>query len=214
MPETPRQPETARASAGPAPQARDLIKRRRRRGPGRAGRSPLRVSERLKTRVEHVVDTRSVGLAAWLLRSTQGRIVRPWRRQVLILTTRGRRSGRARAVPLQYFPDGEAMIVVAANSGLPTPPGWYFNLTAHPHVDVEVLGRKLQMRAEELSADQAAAFWPRLRQVPEEDQPPHPADPARSHRLSPLERVERSSLRTTCSGHGPPTLRAARRGAP
>lgn len=51
--------------------------------------------------------------------------------------------------------------MVAANSGLPSPPGWYFNLTADPRAQVEVGGRTLVVRAEELAAEEAAAFWPR-----------------------------------------------------
>jgi F420H(2)-dependent quinone reductase len=121
-------------------------------------RPPSRM-ERIRTRVEHEVDTRSVGLAAWLLRVTKGGIARLWRRQVLILTTRGRKSGLERTVPLQFFPDDDRMIVVAANSGLPSPPGWYLNLTANPRARVEVAGRTLHVRAEELPAGEAAAFW-------------------------------------------------------
>lgn len=68
-------------------------------------------------RVEHEVDTRSVDLAAVLYRMTNGRLARLWHRQVLLLTTRGRKSGIARTVPLQFFPDGKRMIVVAANIG-------------------------------------------------------------------------------------------------
>jgi F420H(2)-dependent quinone reductase len=52
------------------------------------------------------------------------------------------------------------MIVVAANSGLRSPPGWYFNLRADPRAWVEIGGRTLEVRAEESSADEAAAFWP------------------------------------------------------
>ncbi|QIN78453.1 nitroreductase family deazaflavin-dependent oxidoreductase [Rubrobacter marinus] len=60
------------------------------------------------------------------------------------------------------------MIVLAANSGLPHPPGWYFNLKADPLVWVEVDGRTLRARAEELSDEEDAALWPRiLRAAPE-----------------------------------------------
>ena len=126
---------------------------------------PLPLKERIKTRIEHEVDTRSVRLAAALIRMTKGHVARLWRRQVLLLTTRSRKSGLERTVPLQFFPDGEDMIIVAANSGLPSPPGWYFNLTADPSARVEVGGRTLQARAEELSAEEAAAFWPHVLQV-------------------------------------------------
>jgi len=89
-----------------------------------SGTRALSLGERIKTRIEHEVDTRSVRLAAALIRLAKGRIARLWRRQVLLLTTRGRKSGQERTVPLQFFPDGAALIVVAANSGLPSPPGW------------------------------------------------------------------------------------------
>ncbi len=68
-------------------------------------------------------------------------------------------------MPLQFFPDDDDMIVVAANSGLPSPPGWYFNLTANPRARVEVGDRTLEVRAEELTAHETAAFWPRVLQV-------------------------------------------------
>ena len=126
---------------------------------------PLSLGERIRTRLEHEVDTRSARLGVGLLRLTNGGIARLWRRQALVLTTRGRRSGKERIVPLQYFPDGDDLIVVAANSGLPSPPGWYCNLTADPRAKVEVGGRTLAVRAQELSAEEAAAFWPHVLQA-------------------------------------------------
>jgi pimeloyl-ACP methyl ester carboxylesterase len=68
---------------------------------------PLSLGERIRTRLEHEVDTRSARLGVGLLRLTNGGIARLWRRQALVLTTRGRRSGTERTVPLQYFPDGD-----------------------------------------------------------------------------------------------------------
>lgn len=150
---------------------------------GDVRRPPL--MERIKTRIEHEVDTRSVGLAAVLIRRTNGRIARLWRRQVLLLTTRGRKSGKERTVPLQFFPDGDDMIVLAANSGLPSPPGWYFNLTADPLARVEVGGRALRVRAEELSAEEASAFWPRVLQVA----PDYAKYPRRTSRRIPMIRL-------------------------
>jgi F420H(2)-dependent quinone reductase len=77
------------------------------------------------------------------------------------------------------------MIVVAANSGLPSPPGWYFNLRADPLVRVEVGDRTLQARAEELSAEEAAAFWPRVLQLA----PDYARYPRRTGRRIPLIRL-------------------------
>jgi F420H(2)-dependent quinone reductase len=141
--------------------------------------------ERFKTRVEHEADTRSVRLGVWLLRRSRGRLARLWHRQVLILTTRGRRSGRERVVPLQFFPDGDRMIVVAANSGLPSHPGWYFNLMANSRALVEVAGNIVPVRAQELTPDEAAVFWPRvLRAAPD-----YARYPRRTSRRLPLVRL-------------------------
>ncbi len=119
------------------------------------------------------------------MRLTKGRIARLWHRRVLILTTRGRKSGLERTVPLQFFPDGDRMTVVAANSGLPSPPGWSFNLMADPRARVEVGDRTQQVRAEELPADEAAACWPRALQAA----PDYARYPKRTSRRIPLIRL-------------------------
>lgn len=116
----------------------------------------------LRTRIEHAVDTRSVRFGAWLMRRTRGRAAHLWHRQALVLTTRGRRSGQLRTVVVQFFPDGDDLIVVAANSGMPRPPAWYLNLRDRPTARVEVDGRVMAVRAEELSDDEATATWPRV----------------------------------------------------
>jgi F420H(2)-dependent quinone reductase len=97
-----------------------------------------------------------------LYRLTRGGIARLVRVNVLILTTRGRRSGRERTVLLAYFPQGESFVVVAANGGQPRHPAWYLNLRAAPTARVEVGDRCLAVAAEELSAAEATAFWPEI----------------------------------------------------
>jgi deazaflavin-dependent oxidoreductase (nitroreductase family) len=118
--------------------------------------------ERLRIRFEHLLDRHSVPLGVWLLRRTRGRAARLWHRRALVLNTRGRRTGRRRSVPLQFFEDGDAMVVVAANSGLPAPPGWYLNLIAEPRATVDVDGETVAVRAERLTDAEARAFWPTI----------------------------------------------------
>jgi deazaflavin-dependent oxidoreductase (nitroreductase family) len=103
--------------------------------------APGRHGVGVPTRLEHVLDSRSVAVAAWLYRRTGGRIVRPLRRRVLVLTTMGPRSGRPRTVVVQYFPDGDDFVVVGANSGMPTDPAWCRNLRVNPRARIEV-GRR------------------------------------------------------------------------
>lgn len=68
-------------------------------------------------------------------------------RPVLILTTKGAKSGESRENPLVYTPDGERYVIVASKGGAPTNPAWYHNLRTYPEVTVEVNGEKFKARA-------------------------------------------------------------------
>ena len=59
-------------------------------------------------------------------------------RSLLLLTTRGARSGRERTNPLAFTRDGDRIFVIASKGGAPTNPDWYWNLRANPRVTVEV----------------------------------------------------------------------------
>lgn len=79
-----------------------------------------------------------------------------------LLTTRGRRSGRATTVPLMYLDDGERYLVVAANSGRDRPPQWFLNLKAHSAATFERNGTRRPVRARIVDEDERARLWPRL----------------------------------------------------
>ena len=133
------------------------------RQPGRPALPPRDSrKERVGLFVGRGLDKWLTPLGVWVYRRTKGGITGPWKVDALLLTTRGRRSGRERTVVLQFFRDGDAMIVAAANDGGASHPGWYFNLKAEPAARVEVMGRALAVRAEELPADEAAAWWQRI----------------------------------------------------
>lgn len=68
-------------------------------------------------------------------------------RDVLILTTKGAKSGEVRENPLVYHRDKGHYVIVASKGGAPTHPSWFHNLRAHPTVTVEVLGEKFQAKA-------------------------------------------------------------------
>jgi deazaflavin-dependent oxidoreductase (nitroreductase family) len=57
---------------------------------------------------------------------------------LLLLTTKGARTGKALVKPLAYSHDADHLVVVASKSGSPTHPDWYRNLIAEPTVIVEV----------------------------------------------------------------------------
>jgi deazaflavin-dependent oxidoreductase (nitroreductase family) len=82
-------------------------------------------------------------------------------RRVLLLTTRGRKSGKPRTTPLMYFQDGERIFVVGSNSGLDTHPGWYLNLASDPLVHLQLKARQMDVRAETAGSQD----WDRLWQI-------------------------------------------------
>jgi deazaflavin-dependent oxidoreductase (nitroreductase family) len=59
---------------------------------------------------------------------------------LLLLTTTGARSGQLRINPLGYRREGEGYVVFATVAGSPRHPDWYYNVLAHPEVEVEVAG--------------------------------------------------------------------------
>jgi deazaflavin-dependent oxidoreductase (nitroreductase family) len=118
--------------------------------------------ERIGLTIHRGLDRYLSPFGVLVYRRTRGGIARPWHVDALLLTTVGRRSGRERTVVLQYFPDGDAMVVVAANDGGRTHPGWYHNLHARPEAAVEVMGRRSRVQADELDPDEAARWWQRI----------------------------------------------------
>ncbi len=69
-------------------------------------------------------------------------------RDVLILTTKGAKSGEIRENPVVFTRRGDHYVIVASKGGAPTHPSWYHNLLKHPEVTVEVLGEKFKVRAQ------------------------------------------------------------------
>lgn len=132
-------------------------------GHGRAhDAAPISRLERTGLTLHRLLDKWLTPLGVAAYRRTKGGVARPWKVDVLLLTTRGRRTGRERTVLLQFFIDDGAMVVTAANDGGDAPPAWYLNLLSDPLARIEVNGRGRSVRAEELSAHEAAAWWPRI----------------------------------------------------
>jgi deazaflavin-dependent oxidoreductase (nitroreductase family) len=75
-------------------------------------------------------------------------------REVLVLTTKGARSGEVRETPLVYTRDGDRIVIVASKGGAPTHPSWYHNLVKHPEVSVEVGNEKFKARVHVAEGDE------------------------------------------------------------
>jgi F420H(2)-dependent quinone reductase len=111
---------------------------------------------------------RSVGrsvyrLHRWLYRTTGGAVGhRSPLGPILLLTARGRRTGRVLTVPLLYFADGSVYYVVASNGGRPENPGWLLNVRHQPEVSVQVGSARFTTIARELSGEERTQLWPQL----------------------------------------------------
>ena len=104
---------------------------------------------------------------------------------VCLLTTRGRKSGRSRTVPLLYLADGNDFIVVASQGGRPQHPGWYFNLEVDPSAELTIGSRCLPVTARRVSEEEKAQLWPRLVEI----HPPYRDYERRTTRLIPVIRL-------------------------
>jgi deazaflavin-dependent oxidoreductase (nitroreductase family) len=67
-----------------------------------------------------------------------------------------------RTTPLLFLPDGDRVVVVASQGGLPKNPQWYLNVRANPEVTVQVRGEVRPMRARTATPEERAVLWPRL----------------------------------------------------
>ena len=81
-------------------------------------------------------------------RTNEGKVGGPFDgAPILLLHTRGARSGEERVNPMMYLADGDRLVVFASKGGAPTNPDWYHNLVANPDVEIEVGTERRTVRA-------------------------------------------------------------------
>ena len=81
---------------------------------------------------------------------------------MLLLVTTGRKTGLKWTTPLLYLQDGDRYVIVASNGGAAKHPVWWLNLQADPEATVEVVGRKVHVRATEAQGEEKARLWEEL----------------------------------------------------
>ncbi len=109
--------------------------------------------------VRHVVSP--IDRASFRL--TRGRLRLSAGRPVLLLSTTGRRTGRARTTPVFYIHDGQEDVVVCNAR----PPGeranpWPMNLDHQPEIEVTYEGRTRPMLARRATEAEIERLWPML----------------------------------------------------
>ncbi len=107
---------------------------------------------------------------------------------ILVLTTTGRRSGEPRSTPLIFTLYGQAYVVIASKGGADQPPGWFLNLEADPHVEVQVKGDRFGATARVASPAETPALWAQMTAV----WPAYDEYQAKTERKIPVVVLERS----------------------
>jgi deazaflavin-dependent oxidoreductase (nitroreductase family) len=115
-----------------------------------------RVGGWLFVNVFPILDRRLIPLSRGRLKVAMGQ-------PILLLHTRGARSGEPRTTPLLYTPYGDAFVVVASKAGAPHHPAWFHNLLAHPDdIAIEVAGARRPVRGRVVDGPERAQLWERV----------------------------------------------------
>jgi deazaflavin-dependent oxidoreductase (nitroreductase family) len=78
---------------------------------------------------------------------------------VVVLTTLGAKSGKIRKTPLMRVENSGEYAVVASLGGAPKHPVWYYNIKAHPEVELQDGPNKQDMVAREVTGEEKAKWW-------------------------------------------------------
>jgi deazaflavin-dependent oxidoreductase (nitroreductase family) len=85
--------------------------------------------------------------------------------RALLLTTRGRDTGKLRRTALIYGEDKGNYIVVASRGGHPEHPNWFLNLSADPNVRVQVAEHEFEATASEATGAQRQRLWALMAEI-------------------------------------------------
>jgi deazaflavin-dependent oxidoreductase (nitroreductase family) len=117
----------------------------------------------MEPRDEEVLDSPTGWVARHVRRylESDGQKGHEWRPGVptLLLTTRGRRSGKLRRTALIYGRDGDRYLVVASVGGAAKHPAWYLNLVEHPEVEIQVGPERFPARARPATGEEKPPLW-------------------------------------------------------
>ena len=82
--------------------------------------------------------------------------------KILLLTTKGRKSGREFTTPLVYMDHEDGYLLFASNGGNTNHPDWYYNLKNDPLVKIQIKDQIQTVRAAILDERNRAPIWKRI----------------------------------------------------
>ena len=100
------------------------------------------------------------GVHSAVYRASRGKIAgRVGKLDVLLLTTTGRKTGKARTVPLLYSESATGYAVVGSKGGSELDPAWAVNLRANPVARVDLGGKQVAVKARETEGEERDQLW-------------------------------------------------------
>jgi deazaflavin-dependent oxidoreductase (nitroreductase family) len=92
----------------------------------------------------------------------EGNTLRDTGLPVIVVTTRGNKSGNIRKTPLMRVEHEGAYALVASQGGAPKHPVWYYNLISNPEsVTIQDGPEPFEVSVREVTGDERAAWWER-----------------------------------------------------
>jgi deazaflavin-dependent oxidoreductase (nitroreductase family) len=110
--------------------------------------------------IKHLVSP----LQRWVYRRTEGKALSSigLNRRVLLLTTKGRRTGKERTIPVFYIHDGEVIVICNVRPKYERTNPWVINLRSQPVAQLQIGQDKAWYQAREATDDEINRLWLRL----------------------------------------------------
>jgi deazaflavin-dependent oxidoreductase (nitroreductase family) len=83
----------------------------------------------------------------------------------LLLTTKGRKSGQPRALPLIYGKTGDSYVIIASKGGMPNHPIWFLNLEADPACELMVGAKAVTASARIAEGEERTRIWAEMAEI-------------------------------------------------
>jgi deazaflavin-dependent oxidoreductase (nitroreductase family) len=78
---------------------------------------------------------------------------------ILLLTTKGRRTGEGRTIPIIFTQYGDGYVIIASKGGSPTHPKWYLNILENANVQVQLKANKFDAIARTAQSPEREKIW-------------------------------------------------------
>ena len=80
---------------------------------------------------------------------------------ILLLTVKGRKTGKQRTTPLMYGRDGGNLVLIASVGGAPHHPAWYHNLKGEK-AEVQIGKERRRVRARDAEGEERERLWAQM----------------------------------------------------